>query len=242
MSGNNKMNEINNQDFSHEVCKLQDVEFKKRGFKDLNTVEDYIRAGKSAVSSMKCYQALVASYAIRVCKIRHGGKSVEKIYTLTDYANDIGLVPKTLQSWTLIYRKVFVHIGIKPEDITPDDWKKASKIAWVEKGVNHSDNLIEGTNRKRDEYKEKKAGKTPEQIKEAFYKRDILTVSSKVVSWNYQMNQIKTKLLDMNLDHADKRTLVEMMEHLDTMSDHINDYLTNVNKKQCKESEKRLLQ
>jgi hypothetical protein len=63
---------------------------------------------------------------VKVCDIGHGGKSPGK-YTLTRYATDIGMKPKTLIEWVSVYKNVIKKLGIKEGKITPLDWSTANK-------------------------------------------------------------------------------------------------------------------
>jgi hypothetical protein len=198
------------------------------------TIDGFIQAGKAIVKTTQCYQALLAHYAIQVCKIRHGGRS-NGIYTIKDYANDIGIKHKTLQNWSLIYRRVIQHLGIPPEKLTAKDWQVANKIAYLQEQENRTDNVEKGTNRKRNDYKEEKSSKrTPEQVKKAFNDNFVMTFESEVYNWNNTVMTMKNKIEKRDLKLANDKILTEFMNNLDSISDHINDYLTQ-NKKRSQQ-------
>lgn len=191
-----------------------------------DSIEGYIQAGKGIVKTSQCYQALLAHYALKVCQIKHGGYS-KGIYTVKNYADDIGMHYKTLQNWTLIYRRVVAHLDIKPEKMTQKDWHVATKVAYLQENENRANNIVEGTPRKRNEYKPSKIERTSEQIKRSFEANFVQTFENEISNWNNSILQMKRKLLVRDLRIANKLVLIEFMQHLDEMSDHVNDFLTD---------------
>jgi len=94
--------------------------------------QDYVKKGRALLEELEdlkeiqdCYQSKIAKYALSVCDIRHGGQS-GGLYTMKDYALDIGANPKTLSNWVAIYKNVLVKIGI--EDPTIEERRKARKV------------------------------------------------------------------------------------------------------------------
>ena len=191
---------------------------------EFKTYEKYVEAGKKLVKEVACYQAMIAYYALKICTIRHGGIS-NNIYTIKQYAIDIGVPVKTLQNWTLVYRRVIVHLGINPKDITEKDWKVASKVAYMYKQENKEDNKTDETHRKRVDYKPAK--RTPKEVKKDFkenYERS--TFESEAFAWSSTISAIKNKLAKRELSLANRKCLTTIMEDCDNISDLINDYLS----------------
>ena len=196
--------------------------------KSLKSYDDYVRAGRALIKNIVCHQARIAYYSIKICTIRHGGIS-KGVYTISDYASDIGMNKKTLQEWTLVYRRVIQHLDKKLEDITEKDWKVASRVAWIQDQDNRLDNREKGTPRKM--VASKPVQKTPEQIKQVFKENyEEKSFKYEAVDWSRSIMRIKNLLLKRDLSLPDERTLEEIMENCDQMSDHINDYLTKAKK------------
>jgi len=193
------------------------------------TIEDYVNAGKGIIRTTQCYQALLAYYALKVCEIKHGGYS-KGVYTIKQYAEDIGMSAKTLQNWTLIYRRVFEHLDIEPEKATKKDWQVATRVAYLEESDNRVDNIENGTPRKRAGYKPVKIGRTSADIKKAFEANFVENFEYEIVGWNSTVLQMNNKLQKRDLSLANAKVLMEFMETLDEMSDFVNDYLTRTKK------------
>lgn len=197
----------------------------KVNFVEPTTIDEYIKAGKGIVKTTQCYQALLAHYALQVCKIRHGGRS-NGIYTIKDYAADIGVNGKTLQNWTLVYRRVIQHLNISPDKITSQDWTKAQKITYIEEAKNLADNREKGTLRKRDQYKDNKVSRTPDQIRKLFQDDFTLTFENELVNWNNSIVLMLGKIKKRDLSIASRKVLISFMTNLDEMSDIVNDFLS----------------
>ena len=192
--------------------------------KNLKSYSDYVKAGKQVVKSITCHQVRLAYYAIQVCTIRHGGIS-NNCYTITDYARDIGMNKKTLQEWTLVYRRVIVHLQKNIEEITQKDWKVASRITWIQDQGNRADNKEKCTPRKM--VASKPPAKTPEQVRKQFAEEyGEKTFATESHDWQRTIMRIKNLIQKRDLSLADRRVLTELMTDCDSISDHINDYLT----------------
>lgn len=173
----------------------------------------------------KCYQAKIAKYAVSVCDIRHGGRTPEDRYTLKKYAEDIGVVCKTLQNWVQVYRNVLVKLNLK--DPSKEEWGRALKT----NEILRKDRAIE--NKSNGEAGSKKAFKrniSPAKIQNIYdagdpngdFKPFVNECSSMIKSVMYAKNILKKR--DMRVV-PDSR-LICLMELLDESSDIINDYLT----------------
>ncbi len=87
-----------------------------------NKINTYVAQAKYTLDLIGSYQYKLAKMACEICDIRHGGISTH-LYTVTDFANDIGMNSKTLQNWVSVYRTITKKCGISIT--TESDWKKA---------------------------------------------------------------------------------------------------------------------
>ncbi len=71
--------------------------------------ESNVRDAKMLMSARQLNQIKIAELACDACEIRHGGNKhdYQNIYTLRKFADEIGVVEKTLQNWSLLYRSVY---------------------------------------------------------------------------------------------------------------------------------------
>ncbi len=84
--------------------------------------QDYVDHARKLLSQIESHQAQIAEIALKVCEIRHGGPS-EGVYTLSRFADDIGLERRTLSNWVALYRDIILKAGIKKP--TPEEWAAA---------------------------------------------------------------------------------------------------------------------
>ena len=186
--------------------------------------EDYVKLGKHIAKTVEVYQARLAYYACKVCQIRHGGKS-NGFYTLTDYANDIGINRKTLQQWTLAYRNVLEKLDIPLEEVNKNVWKAANRVNDNLTWRNTIDNKNKGTHRAKLQYKKD----TSKEDIQRMYRQELNTEPSfetELRSWCQTMRMIKNKIEKRDLHLAHEGNLIELMNNIDHVSDVINDFLT----------------
>lgn len=90
------------------------------------TYDQLVIEAKNLIVTRDLMALKIAKMAVIACTIKHGGKS-GKLYTLTDFAKDVGMPYKTLSNWTITYRMVASKIEkyIK----TNEDWSKARDIS-----------------------------------------------------------------------------------------------------------------
>jgi hypothetical protein len=88
--------------------------------------KDLVLHAKMLLRQRDLISLKIAKMAIEVCTIRHGGMS-QDVYTLSDFATDIGLSRKVLSSWTITYKTVVQKI--ENEIKTKEDWNKAQKLS-----------------------------------------------------------------------------------------------------------------
>ena len=175
------------------------------------------------------YQCKIAELALEVCSIKHGGRNLGEVYTLKRFAEDLGVSPDTLANWTRIYRNVIQKGSIKIE--STQDWSAArttNNILAID--------LI---------YHNKTKGKTgcvsnqehvsKEDVKELYdqIRQGKKPVSKEFISITQRVKNIKKKIIARDLDLLQEYILLELMGHLDEMSDHINDYLTDKKKRKA---------
>ena len=90
------------------------------------TYNQLVDEAKSLITTRDLMALKIAKMAVLACTIRHGGVS-NTLYTLTDFAKDIGMSYKTLSNWTIIYR--MVASKIENHIKSNEDWNKARDIS-----------------------------------------------------------------------------------------------------------------
>lgn len=191
----------------------------------------YVSMGRELLNKVECYQARIAFYALKVCTIRHGGKS-DNYYTLKDYARSLNISPKTLQGWTLAYRNVVAKLGIPLSDIDKKVWKAVNRtndnITWA----NRRDNKEKGTNRKAQKYK---ADIPAEKVKKAFQVEyeavDEPSFVSEVRGWLHNTRAMKNNLAKRDLNLAHEGDLIELSRMLSDANVILNKFLLTKKKK-----------
>lgn len=182
--------------------------------------KNFVALGKKELTTK------IAEYATKVCTIRHGGRS-DGYYTLVDYANDIGLSPKTLQNWVQIYRNVILKLDEKRK--AKADWKTASSVNQFLKEDRTIDNQInERPKGSKMAYKsdihEGKVQKLYDNMSESKpFETEFITITQA----SKNMRNILSKR-DLSIIPDDRWGY--LMKVLDECSDLINDHLTK-NKK-----------
>ena len=183
----------------------------------------YIRQGKILLEEIGTYQAEIAKRALEICDIRHGGKTLEKIYTIKDFANDIGMKPKTLQGWVGTYRDVVLKADIEINN--SDDWKAASKTNNTLIKERTLVNKLEGTPKKKGNYKKEIPATRVKSLYESI-QADEKPFITELVTITQHAKHIKHILKKRELNLASDSNLTELMNILDEASDMINDHLT----------------
>lgn len=186
--------------------------------------DDYVSMGKELIKRVEVYQARIAFYACKVCQIRHGGRSA-KFYTLTDYAKDIGVNPRTLHEWSLIYRNVILKLDIDVDSITKDVWKVASRVNDNIEWKIRRENKEDGTPHKKSKYKSQIDKNTVQRMYDD--EKDEPSFISEIRLWTCNARNMKNTIVKRELKLAHRGDLLNLMETLDFVSDHINDFLTN---------------
>lgn len=191
--------------------------------------QNYVKLGKAELKTIEGHQRRIAEYAIKVCTIRHGGRS-NGYYTLTDYANDIGMNIKTLQNWVQIYKNVILKLDKKRQDKAT--WKQAASVNQFLKEDRTIDNQINERPRgskmayKSDIHADK-VQKLYDNMKEAKpFETEFITITQAAKN----MKNVLTKR-DLSIIPDDRWGY--LMKIIDECSDIINDHLTK-NKKNKK--------
>lgn len=196
----------------------------------------YVSAGKGLVAELKelnkkveAYQAKIAQYAVEVCTIRHGGRS-KGIYTVKQYANDIGLPTKTVSNWTNTYRAVVMKVKDDVSSITTKEWAAAQKTHDLLKQERVHQNRAAGKTGSRFAYKQTLPDEKVKSIynstinNEKPFEHEFLMLESTVQNI---FHLIKTRDLGIISDAR----LLHVMTVLDKSSDIINDHLGKKKKK-----------
>lgn len=185
----------------------------------MKTYAEYVAEAKDIREQLACYQARIAEIVLKVCEIRHGGKS-DAYYTMTDFAKDTGFNKRTLSEWVHIYKHILLKVGVsKP---TPQEWTTAAYAARSMKNSLIVDNATNGkSGMKRQELPEDEVKKIYEAIQSddsnSLVKLDRIFKDSKYIA-----NTVE--VIDLSIFTKEK--LITIMNCLDSASDFINDYLT----------------
>lgn len=183
----------------------------------------YVKQGKRLLEEIGTYQAEIAKMAVEVCDIRHGGKTKEKIYTMKDFAQDLGMKPKTLQGWVATYRDVVVKAGIEIKDVK--DWGAATKTNNALKKERTLQNKLIGAPKKKGSYKKGVAASKVKSLYESI-RADEKPFITELVNLTQSAKHIKFILGKRDLNIAEDAKLTDLMNILDSASDLINDHLT----------------
>lgn len=192
---------------------------------DLQKYKELVDKAKKLYTTMKCYQAKIAKMAIEACEIRHGGIS-DGLYTLSKFADQAGIPRKTLGQWTLVYRNVIEKIDISVDDISEDEWKIACRVDRYLEMENRQDNVHKNTPRKNRRYKDQVPAEKISRLFDKFKNEEISPFQEECHKWNTHILTIKNNISKRDLNLANEKTLLELMENVDFIGDYINDYLT----------------
>lgn len=107
----------------HEVERINNIS--KLMNNEPSSYDEIVQDAKRLYARTILYKLKIAKLAVKVCKIRHGGKS-DKYYTMKDFSKDTGIPYKSLSDWTMTYRLVCSHVGNKIK--TDEDWQIASSV------------------------------------------------------------------------------------------------------------------
>jgi hypothetical protein len=159
---------------------------------------------------MESYQHKIAEMALEVCQIKHGGNSTG-FYTLTNFADDIGINRKTLSGWVAIYRDILLKCRINTP--TQKDWSDASKVERVLKSEGRIENKKKGAPRAKNAYVKNMDEKVVLELFEKFQKED--------EDEEYELGKILSssrhnnfKLKELDLYACDQAKISELLEIL----------------------------
>ena len=178
-------------------------------------------------SKIYAHQIDIAKMATAVCNIRHGGISTN-IYTIKNYAEDINLAYKTVQSWVSIYRNVAQKLDKKIK--TKTEWKHATTTNNLLKHERINENKNSGQ-RPGSRYGSK-IQVPKEKVRDVF--KSVQTGTGQFLRDIIRAHQSSKHVLytiingDLGLIHD--RELTALMNTLDEASEIINEHLTNKEK------------
>ena len=184
---------------------------------------EYVELGKELLGKIEGHKIKICEYALAVCEIKHGGIS-DHLYTIKDYAEDIGMVPKTLRNWLSVYRNVILKID--NIELSNDSFRVARRVDNIIKQECLSNNIPMA---KRKDYKKL----LPKKFINELYNAEL---EEKPFKSEYRTHIARLKNLKHALGIKDlsillESELIEMMQVLDASSDMINDYLTQNRKR-----------
>lgn len=191
-----------------------------------HSYEDYVVMGKRILSSLRLHQVHIAYFATQVCQISHGGAIGRKLYTIQDYAKDIGMNRKTLSAWVSIYRSVITKVEIELNDVTIQDWTVATRVHALLKDEKKAINDAMGMVRAKE--KGWKVNASHERIKSLFELcKKQRPVEAEVNSWTDSVIGIKNKIKRRDLNSVPLESLILLKKHLDGASENLVNYLMN---------------
>lgn len=190
------------------------------------TYAEYVRLGRKMLATVQVHQVYIAFFATEVCQISHGGAVGRKLYTLKDYARDIGMNNKTLSEWVNTYRVVIQKLGMDINEVTIKDWTAASRVLELLKAEKRVINAEAGTPKVKDNGWKLNAPK--KLIKDLFNQNyDRANLQFDIHRWTDSVIFIKNKLIARDLSECSTSSLLSLKENLDKASDTILDHLMN---------------
>lgn len=192
------------------------------------TYEGYVTAAKLKLKSIESIQHEIASMAIKVCEIRHGGASGE-YYTLSQFADDIGVNRKTLSNWVHVYRDILLRLD-KPNP-TKKEWDAARQTERTLKFENTAKQAAEGTTQKKLNYRKHLPVEKIEKIFNDFVvgKTDIRDLNN----LQRQSKHLKFLANKIQLSDVDDDILKEIVHNLDCASQMIHKHLNETENVLC---------
>lgn len=181
--------------------------------------QDYVSLGKKLVEEVEDKQIKICMYAMKVCTIRHGGIS-KGFYTITDYAKDIGIKPKTLQNWLCVYRNVILKLRPDQKAV----WQQASRANAVLEENRNMDNAIKGTVGRRKSNPRNLPSEKVQKIYDQFV--DGKPFIAEFTGMVQYAKRLKGILNARDLSIIPDAQMLLYMNLLDECSDIINDHLT----------------
>ena len=151
------------------------------------------------------YQADIAELALKVCDIRHGGRS-DKLYTIKDFAGEIGVKGRTLQNWVATYRTVVPVVG-RDKIKTSKDWSDVIKTKRTTGSTS--------------------CNKSVKEIFSIYNNGDEKPFLAEFRNSIAAAKHLKYMLTTRDLNLIEMSQWSSLMAELDICSDLINDYLTN---------------
>jgi hypothetical protein len=203
----------------------QGKQMKQKETKALQEYLSYVSLAKGLLSEIKSHQAKIAFYATKVCEIKHGGRTASSVYTISKFAEDIGMNRKTLSEWISIYKNVIVKLGKEASEVSGKDWQAARRVQNIINEQLRTDQALAGVAGKKERGSRKNA--SPEVIKDMFNQNyNGPSFQKEFHDWNDYMITIKNKVRSRDLSQISVSSLISMKETADALSEHILKQLT----------------
>lgn len=163
----------------------------------------YVNKIKDLEDKIHIYEVDIVKIALEVCDIKRGG-CAHHLYTIRDFAKDIGMNSKTLQNWVSAYRNVVPKLK-SPDIITKKDWSSVRKTNRMTSSSN-----------------------TREEVQEVYrkYQEEEKPFIGEFRNTVCAAKNLRHLLRNRDMKIIDNNKWIELMEILDNNSDSINDYLT----------------
>ncbi len=191
------------------------------------TYDFYVKEGKKLLHATYTHQATIAYYASCVCDISHGGRSGSK-YTLTQYANDIGMHRKTLSEWSVTYRNVIQKLELDPSDITKDQWFVATRVSNLLRDEKRQIQAESGLQRRKGRGWSFNVHIPVDRVRDLFSaEMNGRTAQSEINGYCDTVINIKNKLRRMEMSSVSEVSIRSLKMSLDEASSELTNYLMN---------------
>lgn len=189
-----------------------------------HSYEYYVKEGKKLLHATEVYQVMIAYYASCVCEIKHGGKS--KGYTLSQYAEDIGMHRKTLSDWSYTYRHVIEKLGMDPSNVTQEEWSVAKRVSSLLRNEKKAIQDASGMKRRKGRGWNFSVLIPGERVRDMFNAESMgRSAQSKIHSYTDTVIGMKNMLRRMHLDSVSTASLRSLKKNLDEASSELTTYL-----------------
>ncbi len=188
----------------------------------------YVKEGRKLLHAIETHQAVIGYYASCVCTIKHGGKTSDEFYTLTDYAADLGINRRTLSHWSIIYRTVIEKLGLDPLDVTQDDWSIAKRVSNILVNEKRAYQEQSGLQRRKGRGWPMSVTFPVEHVKRLFEEnRKAPSVQSQFDTILDSTIYMKNKIRKMDLTQINQASLMSMRMNLEQALNEVTNHLIN---------------
>lgn len=184
----------------------------------MKNYKELVTEGRDLLQKAQLYQMKIAKLATEACTIQRGGHKSKRnpLYSVKDYATDIGATYTTLMDWVYTYRNVVEKLEKPPQ--TQKEWAHAVE---TDKRLGSAMNPT------------KKKGFVGKRKATKFDVQTIYNAVSEEKPFVHEFDSVvkytkhaKTLFSKRDLKLIDRKKLLKCMELLDEISEILNEYLT----------------